>query len=172
MHQFNIHSHFLYTFSSSYLVIVTIDRGTIGTNIERYNVETEMVDLIKSGGDFPQDVSVDADNGVVYWVDVTDGSTFKVMRTSYAGETKDLNITYPDTIEIALDQLYLYVLVVSNETIYKYRKSTLEQMGSILVPGGTSGIEVAFGEYQSWAAVSIKSIILSGRKHVFFTPVL
>ncbi|CAB4000302.1 Hypothetical predicted protein [Paramuricea clavata] len=132
---------------NNYLVIVNTGSGS---NIERYNVETEMLDVIKSGGDFPQDVSVDADNGVVYWVDVIDdGSTFKVMRTSYAGETKDLNITYPDTIEIALDELYLYVLVVSNETIYKYKKSTWEQMGSIVVPSGTSGIEVAFGEYQS-----------------------
>jgi hypothetical protein len=132
-------------FPSSYLVIVRTDSGR---NIERYNVKTEVVDAIKSGGDFPQDVSVDADNGVVYWVNVIGGSTFKVMSTSYAGVTIDLNITYPEIIEIALDELYLYVLFVSNETIYKYRKNTGEQMGSIVVPSGTSGIEVAFGEYQ------------------------
>jgi hypothetical protein len=72
-----------------------------------------------------------------------------------------LNITYADRIEIAQDELYLYVLVVSNETIYKYRKNTWEQIGSIVVPSGISGIEVAFGEYQSWSRVSIKSIILS-----------
>jgi hypothetical protein len=135
----------LYIFCSSSLVIVKTGGGN---NIERYNVETEVVDAIKSGGDFPQDVSVDADNGVVYWVNVIGGSTFKVMSTSYAGVTIDLNITYPEIIEIALDELYLYVLVVSNETIYKYRKNTGEQMGSIVVPSGTSGIEVAFGEYQ------------------------
>ena len=135
----------MYIFCSSSLVIVKTGSGN---NIERYNVETEVVDAIKSGGDFPQDVSVDADNGVVYWVNVIGGSTFKVMSTSYAGVTIDLNITYADTIEIALDELYLYVLFVSNETIYKYRKSGGEQIGSIVVPSGTSGIEVAFGEYQ------------------------
>jgi sugar lactone lactonase YvrE len=150
--------NFVVYFLSSYLVIVKTDSGR---NIERYNVETEVVDLIKSGDDFPQDVSVDADNGVVYWVNVIGGSTFKVMSTSYAGVTIDLNITYADGIEIAQDELYLYVLVVSNETIYKYRKNTWEQIGSIVVPSGTSGIEVAFGEYQSWSRVSIKSIILS-----------
>jgi hypothetical protein len=150
--------NFVVYFLSSYLVIVKTDSGR---NIERYNVETEVVDLIKSGDDFPQDVSVDADNGVVYWVNVIGGSTFKVMSTSYAGVTIDLNITYADGIEIAQDELYLYVLVVSNETIYKYRKNTWEQIGSIVVPSGISGIEVAFGEYQSWSRVSIKSIILS-----------
>jgi hypothetical protein len=150
--------NFVVYFLSSYLVIVKTDTGR---NIERYNVETEVVDVINSGDDFPQDVSVDAGNGVVYWVNVIGGSTFKVMSTSYAGVTIDLNITYADRIEIAQDELYLYVLVVSNETIYKYTKNTWEQIGSIVVPGGTSGIEVAFGEYQSWSRVSIKSIILS-----------
>ena len=146
------HLSLLYIFSSSYLVIVKTSSG----NIERYNVETAMMNVIKSGGDFPQDVSVDTDNGVVYWVNVIGGSTFKIMSTSYAGDTIDLNITYADTIEIAQDELYLYVLFVSNERIFKYRKNTWEQMGSIVVPSGTSGIEVAFGEYQSWSPVSIK----------------
>jgi hypothetical protein len=151
----------LYTFPSSYLIIVRTDSGR---NIERYNVETEVVDVIKSGDDFPQDVSVDGDNGVVYWVNVIGGSTFKVMSTSYAGDTIDLNITYADRIEIAQDELYLYVLFVSNQTIYKYRKNTWEQMGSFVVPTGTSGIEVAFGEYQSLSPVSMKLIIVSDKR--------
>jgi hypothetical protein len=134
----------LYIFCSSSLVIVKTGGGN---NIERYNVETEVVDAIKSGGDFPQDVSVDAYNGVVYWVNVIGGSTFKVMSTSYAGETIDLNITYAGTIEIAQDELYLYVLLVSNEIVFKYRKNGVEQIESFVVPSGISGIEVAFGEY-------------------------
>jgi hypothetical protein len=129
---------------SSYLVIV---KTSSGNNIERYNVETEVVEAIKAGGDFPQDVSVDAYNGVVYWVNVIGGSTFKVMSTSYAGKTIDLNITYADTIEIAQDELYLYVLLVSNERVFKYRKNGVEQLESVVVPSGISGIEVAFGEY-------------------------
>jgi hypothetical protein len=86
------------------------------------------------------------------------------MSTSYAGVTIDLNITYADRIEIAQDELYLYVLVFSNETIYKYRKNTWEQMGSIVVPSGTSGIEVAFGEYQNLQPVSMKLIVVSDRR--------
>jgi tRNA splicing ligase len=129
---------------SSYLVIV---KTSTGNNIERYNVETEVVEAIKAGGDFPFDVSVDAYNGVVYWVNVIGGSTFKVMSTSYAGKTTDLNITYADTIEIAQDELYLYVLLVSNETVFKYRKNGVEQIESFVVPSGIGGIEVAFGEY-------------------------
>ena len=49
------------------------------------------------------------------------------MSTSYAGETIDLNITDTGTIKIAQDELYLYVLVVSNEIVYKYKKSTWEK---------------------------------------------
>ena len=134
----------MYILYSSYLVIV---KTSSGNNIERYNVETEVVEAIKAGGDFPQDVSVDAYNGVVYWVNVIGGSMFKVMSTSYAGETIDLNITYADTIEIAQDELYLYVLLVSNEIVFKYRKNGVEQIESFVVPSGISGIEVAFGEY-------------------------
>ena len=119
---------------------------TSGDDIVRYNLETKALGVIKVSGDFPQDVSVDGDNGVVYWVNFN--VNFKVMSTSYDGETIDLNITDAGTIKIGQNELYLYVLVVLNETIYKYKKSTWEQMGSIVVPSGTSGIEVAFGEYQ------------------------
>ena len=129
---------------------------TSGDNIVRYNLGTKDLGVIKAStsGDFPQDVSVDSDNGVVYWVNFN--VNFKVMSTSYAGETIDLNITDTGTIKIAQDELYLYVLVVSNEIVYKYKKSTWEQMGSIVIPSGTSGIEVAFGEYQSLSPASIK----------------
>ena len=120
---------------------------TSGDNIVRYNIGTKELGVIKTGGDFLQDVSVDADNGVVYWVNFN--VNFKVMSTSYGGETIDLNITDTGTIKIAQDELYLHVLVVSNERVYKYKKSTWEQTESIVVPSGTSGIGVAFGEYQS-----------------------
>ena len=133
-------------FSSSYLVIAK----TSGDNIVRYNLGTKDFDVIKSRDDFPQEVSVDAHNGVVYWVNFNSNFEQNVMRTSYASETTNLNITDAGAIKIAQDELYLYVLVVSNETIYKYKKSTWEQMGSVVVPSGTSGIEVAFGEYQAW----------------------
>ena len=126
----------------SYLVIAK----TSGDDIVRYNLKTKELDVIKASGDVPQDVSVDGDNGVVYWVNFN--VNFKVISTSYAGDTIDLNITDAGTIKIGQNELYLYVLVVSNETIYKYKKSTWQQMGSIVVPSGTSGIEVAFGEYQ------------------------
>ena len=135
-------THFLYVFLS-YLVIVR----TGGDNILRFNVETKSLDVLKRRGNYPQDVSVDGNNGVVYWVNFDPfGVKHNIMSTSYAGETTDLNITYTGTIEIAQDVDNLYVLDVFNETIYRYNKRTLEQMGSIDVPSGTRGIEVAFGE--------------------------
>ena len=135
---------FWYCFSLSYLVIVK----TSGDNIVRYDIETGELDVLKGRDDFPQDVSVDGDNSIVYWVNYnSDASNYKIMSTSYTGETTDLNITYSNTIEIAQDELFLYVLDVSNEKIDKYKKSTWEQMGSMNVSSGTQGIEVAFGEY-------------------------
>jgi hypothetical protein len=113
----------------------------------RYDLETKNLDVIKSAGDFPQDVSVDADNEVVYWVNFLSGnSNLKVMSTSYAGGTNDLNITF-GTIEIAQDELYLYVLDVSNEIVYKYKKTTWEQIGSYSASSVTTGIEVGFGKH-------------------------
>ena len=121
---------------------------TSGDNILRYNIGTNDLEVVKGGGDFPQEVSVDGDNGVVYWVNYnSDGSNYKIMCTSYGGETTDLNITYSNTVKLAQDELFLYVLDVSNEKVYKYKKSTWEQRGSINVTSGTQGIEVAFGEY-------------------------
>lgn len=135
---------FWYCFYLSYLVIVK----TSDDDIVRYDIETGELDVLKEGGDFPQDVTVDGDNAILYWVNYNSaGSNYKIMSTSYGGETTDLNITYSSTIEIAQDKLFLYVLDVSNEKIDKYKKSTWEQMGSIDVNSGTQGIEVAFGEY-------------------------
>ena len=128
---------------SSYLVIAK----TSGDRIVRYNIATKQLDSIHSANDFPQSVSVDADNEVVYWVNFdSDENKQKVMSTSYAGDTNDLNITFDGSIEIGQDELYLYVLDVSNEIVYNYKKSTWEQMGTSNVASGTSGIEVAFGK--------------------------
>lgn len=135
--------HFLCVFLS-YLVIVK----TSGDNILRFNVETKALNTLKGRGNYPQDVSVDAENGVVYWVNFQPfGIKHNIMSTSYAGETTDLNITYTGIIEIAQDVDNLYVLDVVDEIIYKYNKRTWGKMGSIEVPSGTRGIEVAFGKY-------------------------
>ena len=119
---------------------------TSGDNILRYNVKTRAVDVLKERGNYPQDASVDADNQVVYWVNFDPfGSKHYIMRTSYANETTDLNITYSGTLEIAQDEHNLYVLDVSNETLHKYNKSTWEKVDSTNLPSGTRGIEVSFG---------------------------
>ena len=120
---------------------------TIGDNVVRYNVETKSLHVLKRRGNYPQDLSVDADNGMVYWVDFDPfGRKHSIMSTSYANQTTDLNITFFGTIEIAQDKDHLYVLDVMNEIVYKYRKRTWKKMGSIDVPSGTQGIEIAFGE--------------------------
>lgn len=120
---------------------------TSGDNILRYNVKTRALDVLKRRGNYPQDASVDADNQMVYWVNFDPfSSNHNIMRTSYANETTDLNITYSGTIEIAQDERNLYVLDVSNETMDRYNKSTWEKLGSINLPNGTRGIEVSFGK--------------------------
>ena len=131
-------------FFNSYLII----GKTIGDNILRYNVDTKALDVLKTRGDYPQDVSVDARNQIVYWVNFDPfSSKHSIMSTSYAKETTDLNITYGNTIEIAQDEHNLYVLDVSNETMHKYNKSSWESMGRMHLPSGTRGIEVSFGKY-------------------------
>ena len=105
-----------------------------------------MLDVIKREGDSPQDVSVDGLNGEVYWVNYVD-PMHTVMRTSYSNKTINLNISDSGEIKIAQDQHYLYVLIPSNETIYKYQKNTWRLMETVNVPSGTNGIEVAFGMY-------------------------
>ncbi|XP_028406460.1 IgGFc-binding protein-like, partial [Dendronephthya gigantea] len=105
------------------------------------------MNVLKKVGDFPQDLSVDGDNELAYWVNFdADTGKQKVMSTSYGGHTNDLNITFDSTIEIAHDELYLFVLFVSDVMVYKYKKSTLERMGNITVPIGTKGIDVAFDQ--------------------------
>ena len=120
---------------------------TSGDNVLLYNVNTRAVDVLKKRGNYPQDASVDAGNQVVYWVNFDPfSSEHNIMRTSYANETTDLNITYSGTLEIAQDQHNLYVLDVSNETLHKYNKSTWEKVESINLPNRTRGIEVSFGK--------------------------
>jgi hypothetical protein len=111
-----------------------------------------VLDVIKREGDSPQDVSVYGQygqNGEVYWVNYVD-PMHTVMRTSYSNETINLNISDPGEIKIAQDQHYLYALIPSNNTIYKYQKNTWALMGTIDVPSGTNGIEIAFGMYLSF----------------------
>ena len=114
----------------------------------RYNVDTKALDVIKREGDSPQEVSADGWNGAVYWVNYI-APMHTVMRTLYSNETINLNISYPDVIKIAQDEYYLYVLIPSNETIYKYQKNTYALIETIDVPSGTNGIEVALGMYIS-----------------------
>lgn len=131
-------------FFPSYLIIVSRS----GNNIVRYDVETQELDILNTTGYFPQDVSVDGDNGVVYWVNYdSDSSSFRIMSTTYANETTDLGLVYDDDSEIGIDQDQLHLYILHGSTVRKYVKSTRElQMPSIAVPSATTGIEIAFGK--------------------------
>ena len=136
-----VNSNICFVFPS-YLIIVS----TADNNIVRYNVESEEIDILNTTGYFPQDVSVDDDNGVVYWVNF-DRPSLRIMSTTYANETTDLGLVYDDGSRIRIDQDQLHLYILEDLTLRKYVKSTTElQTRSITVPSGTMGIEIAFGK--------------------------
>ena len=128
-----------------YLIVVS----TTENNIFRYNVQTQEIEVLNTTGYFPQDVSVDGNNEVIYWVNYDPGnSEFKIMSTTYANETTDLGIAYDagGNIRIDQDQLHLYIFDTSNDTIGKYVKGTWERVQNIVIPDGSIGFEIAFGK--------------------------
>ena len=138
-----VNSNIFFVFPS-YLIIVS----TADNNIVRYNVEFGEIDILNTTGYFPHDVSVDDDNGVVYWVNFDlDSSSLRIMSTTYANETTDLGLVFDDGSRIRIDQDQLHLYILEDLTIRKYVKSTIElQTPSITVPSGTMGIEIAFGK--------------------------
>ena len=105
------------------------------------------VEVLDRSGRFPQQVSVDEDNSLVYWVDFDNGeSKYKLMKTYYSGTTMDLNISYPREIKISQDMFHLYVLDVDNNRIDKYEKSSLRQVENIIVSLGAKEIITGFGK--------------------------
>ena len=139
-----------FLFSFRFLII-----GTTGSDeIVQYNVETKVVDVLLEGNDnAPQDISVDGENEVVYWVNFINNE-HKLMSTSYENITTDLGITTDGPMRIDQDQLMLYVLNPSNDMIVQYNKSTWEIVGSFNVPASTDGVEVALGECGQWLNIS------------------
>ena len=115
-------------------------------NIERYNLETSILDEMLESGRFPQDVSADTVATAIYWVNYND-SHHVVMKTSYMKETTSLNIVFTSELSITQDILYIYVLVRDINTIHKYKKTTLEKVDSIPVSTGTREIIIVYGMY-------------------------
>ena len=95
---------------------------------------------------FPQSVSVDEDNALVYWVDY-DANKYKLMKTYYSGTTMDLNISYPGEIKISQDLFHFYVLDTNNNRIDKYMKSSMVKIDDITVSAGAKEIITGFGKF-------------------------
>lgn len=121
-------------------------------DIIRFNVETQSIDTIFDGNNyFPQAISVDKENTVIYWVDFKEPSEERVKKTYYSGTTMDLNISYSDNIKISQDMLHLYVLDTANNRIDKYNKSSLERIESITVSADAKYIVIGFGKsFNMW----------------------
>ena len=102
---------------------------------------------VYDAGKFPQFVSADGGNAVVYWVDYdTSENQHKLMKTYYSGRTVDLNISYPGEIKITQDVLHVYVLDVDNDRIDKYKKSSMEKIESFATLAGAKEIIAGVGE--------------------------
>ena len=132
-------------FLYSYLVVVGSALGNVG----RINVETRTYSTLYNDAKFPQYVSVDEYNDVVYWVNFDEGDNrLKLFKTYYSGITSELNISYPQNTEVRItqDMLHLYLLDGNNNRIDKYLKSSLEKVNSIETLSGANGIIAAFGK--------------------------
>ena len=115
-------------------------------NIDRYNLETGMLDQMLESGNFPQGVSADTVGNAIYWINFNlSNSNNVVMKTSYIKETISLNISFTSELSITQDMLHIYVLVQDTNTIHKYKKTTLEKVDSIPVTSGTKEIIVVYG---------------------------
>ena len=114
-------------------------------NIIRFNVETQVFDTIFDNDTFPQAISLDKYNTVIYWVDFKDPEE-RLMKTYYSGTTMDLNISYSGKIRISQDMFHLYVLDKENNRIDKCSKSSLEKIESITVSADSKDIVIGFGK--------------------------
>ena len=92
-----------------------------------------------------QSITIDQYNDAIYWANY-DGSSHRVMRTLFTGQTSDLNITYFDSIILTSDVLHLYVLDTKNNRIDKISKESLEVQSNFTYSGEIHDIIVAYGK--------------------------
>lgn len=76
------------------------------------------------------------------------------MKTSYNGDTRQLNITYSGEIKVETDELNLYVLDSSNMRIDKYLKSSLERAGNITISVAIADLAIGYGEF-CWPIIHV-----------------
>ena len=119
-------------------------------DIIRFNIRTMTIDTLVNSGRLPLFVSVDEENGLVYWVNYdSDKEVYQLMKTYYSGATMDLNISYPGEIKITQDMFHLYVLDADNSRIDKYKKSSMLKDESITVTTGAKEIIAGYGEFSN-----------------------
>ena len=127
-------------FFHSYLYIAKTSDPTI----VRYNPSTESITNFMSDG-AAQSISIDQFYNVIYWANY-DGSSHRVMRTSFEGPTTDLNITYSAPIKLTSDVFNFYVLDTVNNHIEKFSKESLQNQANFTHSGSIEDIIIAFGK--------------------------
>jgi hypothetical protein len=84
----------------------------------------------------------------VYWDNfIVSTGKYNLTRSSYAGLTVPLNISYDAEIDLAQDYMHLYVLDKENNRIDKYNKRTWVKINYFNINDGSRRLIVAFGEY-------------------------
>lgn len=107
-----------------------------------------MVRQLTFEGSIAQSIYADEVPGVIYWVanDIQSGM-FRVMRTTLAtSDALFLNIAYEDEILIAVDQIYLYVLVKDQNRTDLYYKTSSVKVGEFQLNTKVKEMIVALGK--------------------------
>jgi hypothetical protein len=128
----------------SYLYIARADVPPI----IRYNPSDEsVVQFNYNGSAAAQSISVDEHSNCIYWASYRSNTgEYEVFKTSYQGDTTQLNIVYPEMIKVETDELNLYVLDVSSMRIDIYLKSSLTRTRNITLDVAIQDLVIGYGE--------------------------
>ena len=124
--------------------------------IIRYNPQDQSTETFNFDGS-AQSISADEYSNSIYWANyISATDRFEIMKTSYSGETMQLNISYSGEIRVATDENILYVLDKDNMRIDKYLKNSLEQHGNMTFSNEVVDFVIGYGKSWYLAARSNK----------------
>ena len=133
----------MYSFCRLIFFTNTEKYGDIG----QYNFTSAMASEFLPSGQFPQDVSVDGTEQVVYWTNFL-SENYEVQKTYYNQTTVPLKF-YPGPISginLAQGEKYLYVLNPTAAELEVIDKETEEVVSTYNVKAGTTAVAVAEGK--------------------------
>lgn len=98
-----------------------------GPDLQAYDLRNRTLSVIFNNNSVPTDLSVDAFDRVVYWInDNSLESQWELLKTNYRGETQFIRSYNRSHSQISVIQgeNYYYVLSFHYHRVYKYDKRT------------------------------------------------